>query len=204
MFALRRKLGRVPVACCLYLQKRSYKATYEVFPTTLHTLKHRAGLFFPQRDGGTGHDGSHMFDVGITVAKDGYVYPKDTSQMDDPIKHAISEDIISNGLVMLPNTNMMQAIIAEKVCDSMPTVFMPKTFPKVYSMREGTPIPEPLVLVHVYQSLFSLQPEVRMLFRDFNQALVKLFEEYSLKLGLEDWQEEYPVEDSVEDGDYNL
>ncbi|PHH59548.1 hypothetical protein CDD81_2879 [Ophiocordyceps australis] len=212
MLGLRRQLGRAPVSCCHYFQRRAYKATYHVFPTTLHTLKHRPGVFFPEDDGGTGYKGGTgplgpgIFDGGVTVADDGYVYPQDMSQCDDPIKDEISEEIISNGLVMLPNTYMMQASVAEKHMDSMPTDLTGgMILPRVYTIPKGTRVPRPLVLANVVQSLFSLQPDDDgMSFREFRQVLHQLFEQHSTNASLDAWLRMYRAENAPEDGYWKL
>ncbi|RSM15798.1 hypothetical protein CDV31_004740 [Fusarium ambrosium] len=166
----------------------SAKAIYSSFPATLYYYSPRptSSLFDHKEIKDRPDD---LYDEGVTVEKDGLVYP------------AVDARSVSNGVVMFPNTFMMQELVRgyfDEVLDREDEGSQVEK-PFIFTIPKGTPIPSHLILINEYISRFSLQPSRGMLLKELNRSLDEFWAEYAKKETAENWLNAHPFQDAVSD-----
>ncbi|RSM03313.1 hypothetical protein CEP52_007461 [Fusarium oligoseptatum] len=113
----------------------------------------------------------HVYDI---VTENGLALPKAL----DP-----SSYIAPNGASMRPNSPYQQSLVSWRFRGN-DTI--------VYSVPEGTTLPDDLLLVHERSDHYSLQPAMKMTIDDLNSKITQFLITNAMALTREEWMEVYP------------
>ena len=116
--------------------------------------------------------GRHSFDIKLNP-EDGLAHPATGEYFNGP-----------NGASLRPNTQFMQEIIRK----------FRGRYVTVYMLKEGTKLPEDLVLLHEHSDHYSLQCTKPMKLSDLNKKLTQFCSEKGEKMSQAEFCERFPLE----------